>query len=353
MVESFKSQGIILIQNSIESYKGIVVEMEDGSFLDPVEQIRFNIDRKGVITCPTNPTVSGIRNKRTGKFEWEGYIDYFGQLKKSKTEGFLQEIKKKDLIKMADSSSYAMQDESGNTILAYICDGFLIMKSENPEITADGWPTMVQTDGHFSSSFSLATEVSTGQIGSEPIVQAYHNANCVTEGYITAGGLINMTRSNTWAGTKETELNPSTSFSGRMINTQERTISPEEGHKQYNLRLKEEEQKNRGLYSSYPDWYINPPRKEGALYAVGSRCMENKESAFQMAETIAAAGLSNQIRVQTLSILYESETERESSLNIQESINETSREDLEYQIEKSLYDEETQTAYILLSMKKD
>jgi hypothetical protein len=348
----YRSQGMIVSQKSIETYNGIVVEMDDGTYLDPIEQIRFSIDRKGVLSCPANPTVRGFRNKRTGEFQWEGYIDFFGQLKFSQSRGTLKQITPKDVIPMENSGIFKLYDSDGKVLTASVYKGFLIIKSDSLESGSPyrGWPTLIQADGHFSSSFSLATEVSMGQIGTEPKVQTLHNADVVTEGFISSEGEISLTFYNAYAAISEKETNPVESFSGTVINTEETSLSPLDEHKEYEIYLKDLERRNIHKVSS-PDWYLNLPQDDFLLYAAGSRTLEDKPSALEMAEVIAASGLANQIKVQIQSEFTDSE--KDNSAFVQELIRVSSRENLEYTRVEAYYDDDSHTAYVLLSIKKE
>ena len=347
----YRAMGLDIRQNSIETYMGIVIEMEDGSYLDPVEMLSFRINKRGEISCPDNPTVTGFYNRRSGDFHWEGYIGFHDQLKYSESRGTLEKIDNSSKARMTNSTVYHLEDAAGNQLTASLQHGFLILKNENNQDSVyQGWPILVGPDGKFSSHFDLSTEVITGQTGADPIVQAVHNAILVTEGSITEDGKISISFYNDYAMNRDQQEKPGETFSGMALNTSEISTRGENSYDDFKVRLRSRIDLSTADYS-YPPWFINPPMEENRIFGAGCRTLPDREKALQMAETIAAAVLANQIRV---SIQSESlHSEEDGTTRVQQTIEETSREELNYTVRESLYDENTQTAYVLLAMKKE
>ncbi len=347
----YRAMGLDIRQNSIETYKGIVLEMEDDSYLDPVELLGFSISRKGEISCPSNPTVTGFYNRESGEFHWEGYIGFHDQLKYSESRGILERIDRGDKARMENCTVFLLEDNDGNQLTASMQDGFIILKNEeDTESAYQGWPILIGPDGTFSSYFDLSTEVITGQNGAPPIIQAVHNAVISTEGRITKESGIQISFYNDYAMNRDQQEKPGESFSGRVLNTQEISSLNDNSYADFKVRLREEIDRTASDIP-YPAWFLSPPVEENRIYGAGCRTLPDREKALQMAETIAAAVLANQMRV---SIQASSMTSQQDDISrVQQSIEETSREELMYTVMESLYDEKTQTAYVLVSMEKE
>jgi len=346
----YRAMGMDFRQNSIETYTDIVIEIDENSFLDPVELLTFSIDRRGVVSCPTNPTIVGIYNKRTGELSWSGYIEHFQQLKYARSTGKIKKITRKSKADMDNTLVYQLENSQGDLLTASFQDGFLLLKkTESGETSYLGWPTRVNPDGSFRSTLGIAIEVITGQTNAPPLVQALQNTTIVTEGKINEDGSIGITFYSDYALTKDSENQLKTSFSGRILNSQE-MIQKGETYEDFKIDLNTRSEALR-TNRNYPDWYLNPPSDDTFLYASGCRSLADEEGALKMAETIAAAVLASQIKVRIQSDFLEVNGQTEEF--VQEITTEKAKEELSYEVQESLYDDETKTAYVLIKMKKD
>jgi len=346
----YRAMGMDFRQNSIETYTDIVIEIDENSFLDPVELLTFSIDRRGVVSCPTNPTIVGIYNKRTGELYWSGYIEHFQQLKYARSTGKIEKITRKSKADMDNTLVYQLENSQGDLLTASFQDGFLLLKkTESGETSYLGWPTRVNPDGSFRSTLGIAIEVITGQTNAPPLVQALQNTTIVTEGKINEDGSIGITFYSDYALTKDSKNQLKTSFSGRILNSQE-MIQKGENYEDFKIDLNTRSEALR-TNRNYPDWYLNPPSDDTFLYASGCRSLADEEGALKMAETIAAAVLASQIKVRIQSDFLEVNGQTEEF--VQEITTEKAKEELSYEVQESLYNDETKTAYVLIKMKKD
>jgi len=346
----YRAMGMDFRQNSIETYTDIVIEIDENSFLDPVELLTFSIDRRGVVSCPTNPTIVGIYNKRTGELSWSGYIEHFQQLKYARSTGKIEKITRKSKADMDNTLVYQLENSQGDLLTASFQDGFLLLKkTESGETSYLGWPTRVNPDGSFRSTLGIAIEVITGQTNAPPLVQALQNTTIVTEGKINEDGSIGITFYSDYALTKDSKNQLKTSFSGRILNSQE-MIQKGETYEDFKIDLNTRSEALR-TNRNYPDWYLNPPSDDTFLYASGCRSLADEEGALKMAETIAAAVLASQIKVRIQSDFLEVNGQTEEF--VQEITTEKAKEELSYEVQESLYNDETKTAYVLIKMKKD
>ncbi len=350
MEQQYASVGLDIRQQTVETYKGVVINIEEDSFMDPVELLSFDISRKGEISCRENPTVTGLFNRRSGELSWTGYLEHYGQLKYTIFSGILEKTGRRDRAAMDSSLVYQLENSRGDEMTASFQDGFLLLKLKVSEGSPyEGWPLMVNPDGTFLSSLEIATEVITGQTDAPPIVQALHNAAIVTEGKINADGSINISFYDDFAQTREGQIQPKTSFSGTVLNTQEMSLVNEASYEDFTVTLKSRAESDRAS-RSYPDWYINPPSDPQWWYAAGCRTLPDRNGALKMAETIAASVLSSQINVRVQSEFLDREDD--STRVLQDRITESSKEAVDYEIAESFYDQNTQRAYVLIRMPR-
>lgn len=351
MEAQFQAMGLDIKQKSIETYTEIVIEVNDNCFLDPVELLTFSIDRAGVVSCLSNPTITGLFNKKTGEFSWTGYIAHSQLLKYAKSSGQLEKISRKSKAEMENTLIYQLENNQGDLLTASFQDGFLLLqKTNNEKSSYQGWPTRVNPDGTFKSTIGMVTEVITGQTDAPPLVQALQNTTLVTEGKINKDGSIEITFYDDFAQIQDRQNKPKTSYSGRVLNTQELALRGQNPYENFKIELEADEVEFRTAQNN-PDWYVNPPSDDSFLYAAGSRCLPEKEHALKMAETIAASVLASQINVRIQSEILEKNGQIEDSVQIK--ITETAEEELNYEVQESLYDEENQTAYILIRIEKE
>lgn len=108
----------------------------------------------------------------------------------------------------------------------------------------------------------------------------------------------------------------------------------------------------------YPDWYLSPPLLADKLTAAGARHLSDQEGALRSAETIAIGEMAFQLQVSLKSAVNRYFTEassgekRDSQESVEAITEQASQLQFDYTVIRSEYDQESQTAFVLISVDK-
>jgi hypothetical protein len=355
--------GMKMVQELTLAQTGAVAYFENGILYDPALQINLSIDRDGIIASVDNVSVHG-EIQRNGKFYWNGLIEQHGRLNSVFVSGTLLPLPRNVRAGSEYNGIYHLTDSgTGKAQLARISDGFYTWSfADGSDPGWKPWPTLVSPNGAIAFSMNMTTVMQMGE------QKTSFSTEFAVQGTVNAGKSIMLKEYSHTAGTliPNSVRSDPLIYSGNMIREGDYPADalPADMQNMIAVRkdsgaqnIKNEPLKTGALKKNqtikYPLWYIQPPRNGDAVYAVGEKTFENRETALALAEAAAAASIAEYIRVHVSSTSTTVQTD--ASRSFENRINTQSAERVQYTVIKSEYDEGSSTAFVLVAynIKKD
>ena len=366
MEKMYADMGVQMKVYSIENYSSVIVKVTGGAFQDPVVQIDLTIDPSGRISSPGNSTVAGTYDK-DGSIRWSGSREHYGTRADMTVTGTLRPVPVDLPAPPELNGTYHLMDEMmDREMIATVENGYLtfepVVKEPEDELSS-GWPVLVKSDGTFYSGIEFITRTEITYAADTDGTLKTTTADSTTylslEGSVSiqSGMIFNFYRSSSSAVDRQGDQGR-TIYAGRKISdAQLADLDRETGGLSFNPDTGGKDVK--GRKEKYPDWYLNPPAREGFYIGTGSKKLGDKDSAVRAAETFAAAGLALQIQVDVTAVIeyYTCEVEMDDITVVKEfyqsATEQISSIPLDYTVEKVFYDEKTKTACVMVSISKE
>ncbi|WP_020613206.1 hypothetical protein [Sediminispirochaeta bajacaliforniensis] len=362
----YAQSGILLKQSTINIYDNVVVAVKAGQFTDPVSMLHFTVAEDGSMRCSETPSITG-KLQEDGSFLWGGYLEQFDSLYKVEVEGSLQLVKENLRASSGYNGVYHITESMGDKALeATVKDGYLIYRPINPEEadeTFQGWPTLVHPDGSFSSKLEIIvrTEMGYSLTGDGENMQTQSADNTtyiISEGHVdpSEGLVLNYAASFNTA-IDDTSGEGTRVYAGMKVGDAQLGNLDRSGYPAPMVKTAVQDGKAKTT-AYYPDWYLSPPLLADKLTAAGARHLSDQEGALRSAETIAIGEMAFQLQVSLKSAVNryfteESSGEEHDSQESVEAITEqASQLQFDYAVIRSEYDQESQTAFVLISVDK-
>jgi len=347
--QAFAAAGVELRQEITFRYTGVVVSVEDGFLFDPVTGIELFIDCDGNISSPESMSIRGNMSN-DGTFHWGGFTIEHGRLTGILVYGTLTPLPRSARGGPEFDGVFHMTDSgSGRPQLVRISDGFYTWNfADDGEEWFTPWPTLVQPDGRLSFSIDIITTMEMVGISS----MSFSNTVSV-EGRVIPGQGIIMEELVRTAGIGEDQSPIPQIFSGTTIRYGEfpNEAIPENIDALVRAGRAAVRSTPRPNPANYPDWYLNPPRREGYIFATGEKTFSSSDVALRLAEAGAAARLADQIMIRIISEIIA--VTGDTRTMIDSRIRTEAFERVNYRIAEQYFNEQTQTAFVLLEMRLD
>lgn len=339
--------GVQYFQEITYRYSGVVVSVDGGFLLDPIMEVELYVDADGQISSQENMSIMGSVNK-DGTFQWSGLTEEHGRLNSVFVSGALTFLPDSLRGGPEFDGVFHMEDPTtGKQILARISDGFFTWSyMDGGEAGFTPWPTLIRPDGSFSGGLDMTTMLEMVGISRQDFTTGFS-----IEGQVIPGQGISMEEISITAGMETQKAPEPQVFSGTTIRSGQfpNEAIPDNIETMVSEGRSEVRAQPRPNRENYPRWYLSPPRKKGFISAVGEKTFAVRETALTMAEAAAAATLANQIRLQivneTIDVSGNAGTMTDDRIRTQ------ALERLRYNVVEQFYNQETQTAFVLLEMR--
>lgn len=330
------------------SYKfiGVVCRVEDGALYDPVSELELLIDTEGNISCAENISIKG-KMGNNGSFSWSGLVEEHKELNSIFVKGQLTHLPASAIGGPEFNGIYHLRNVvTGREQLANISNGFYtqsFLDGEDAGVTS--WPVLVRTDGAFNYSVEITAVAEVGNLTKTNTSSKFTSLGKVIPGKGITLEVLVRTSAQAADQNSVPQIYAGTNISAGEFPNEKIPADIENliraGRAAVQSRPKPNPEK-------YPSWYRNLPSKPGFIYAAGEKTFAVKETALAMAEAAAAA-----ILLEQLSVKIESEitaSENKSGTLFDERIKSEAFQRLNYRIVERVYNEETNTGFVLVEM---
>ncbi|MDR1933417.1 MAG: hypothetical protein LBQ57_11435 [Spirochaetales bacterium] len=344
--EFSSATGMSMIQEITLKQNGTVTYCENGALFDPVLSILLSVADDGKISSRDNPSVSGSVSE-TGDFYWSGTLELHGRLNGIFIKGVLAFLPREERAGSEYDGLYHMRDTgTGRRQLVRVADGLYTWRYLDDEGGGEEgfepWPTLIRPDGSFNFDMEITTALEMGALGRSDYSTAFFS-----DGKITAGKSISVREYAKTSGMGRTAADEAPHiYSGGLARQGEypNEAAPDDAGKKIPAAVRSSSA-NRD-WSQYPDWYLRPPQSGSLLYAAGEKTFADKTTALAMAEAAAAADIAmyRRMRVEKTSTAAAGGQ----GLSANTIVRSESSQKLSYKVVKSFYNENTQTAFVLV-----
>jgi hypothetical protein len=341
-----RTTGMRMVQELTTKQHGTVTYCEDGVLHDPVLDMYLSVDEDGRIRSLENPSVSGTLGEN-GAFFWGGFTEEHGRLNHVAVTGSLIPLPPSARGDSRYDGLYRLTDTgTGREQAAMVKDGLYTwsyLDGEDAGFTP--WPTLIRPDGSFEFDMEMTTVLEMGES------KANYSTGFTTRGQIDPAVGISMETLSHTAGAADGGGERPEIYTGIMARTAEFPNERLPVDVRAALPAAVEAAKNAPApdWSGYPSWYLNPPVRENVLYGVGQKTFSNQDTAFAMAEAVAAADIALRLRMRIENRIEE--TENASGRRAESVINVESLEKIPYRVVEHIYREDTETAFVLLELE--
>lgn len=353
IAEQYAQDGLDGSVENIELFEGVVVYIENMSFIEPIKNIRINIDRSGNLTSDDSIDLHGnISN--SGSINWKGTVDRRGTSTYVECVGNLTIVTDQE---KADPSYNGVYYLSGDIhimeIKVVIEDGIMRFEPINYEADdGESWSGRCIVDSN--GNFRVYTQIVTKTVLRFPISdsETFESVTDITniiyqEGRISSNGIIFNYIQNDSSATDNSNSQNRYQFAGTKTHT---------------LNYYEGENTNQAPefppvdLSATPEWYINPNSGPNRIAESGSFRLQNRSDALKMAQLAASGNIAFTIQASLKSSLEDYSNINSDSINIRyfkEIIDSTSMVSFPVTIDNEYYDNNTQTAYVQVSISEE
>jgi hypothetical protein len=340
-----QSTGMKMVEEVTVRQNGTVTYCDEGVLHDPVLDIYLSVDEEGRIRSIENPGVSGMLSEK-GDFFWSGLTEENGRLNHVAVTGSLIPLPPSSRGDGRYDGLYHLTDTgTGREQLALVKDGLYTWSYiDGKEAGFTPWPTLIRPDGSFGFDMEWTTVLEMGES------KANYSTGFTAEGKIdSASGIsleiISLTAGATDGGAERPEI-----YTGVMVRSAEfpNEKFPEDTGTDLPAAVEAARKAPSPDWSGYPSWYLNPPKRENVLFGIGQKTFSGRDTAFAMAEAAAAADIALQLRSRVESSVNISENE--SSRRSESLVNIETMERVPYRVVERIYQEDTETAFVLLEL---
>lgn len=341
-----QSTGMKMVQEVTVKQKGTVTWCEEGVLHDPVLDMYLSVDGEGRIRSIENPTVSGTLSEN-GAFFWSGLTEQHGRLNHVAVTGSLTPL---PLPARGDSrydGLYHLTDTgTGRQQLALVKDGLYTWSYiDGGEAGFTPWPTLIRPDGSFGFDMEWTTVLEMGES------RANYSTGFIAQGQIDPAVGISMEILSHTAGAADGGGERPEIYTGIMARTAEfpNEQIPVDTGTALPAAVEAARKAPAPDWSGYPSWYRNPPVKENMIFGAGQKTFSVRDTALAMAEAAAAADIALRLRMRIESRIEERENaagrRAESLITIE------ARDNIPYRVAERIYQEDTETAFVLLELE--
>jgi hypothetical protein len=341
-----QSTGMKMVQELTVKQNGTVTYCEEGTLHDPVLDVYLSVDEEGRIRGIENPGISGTLSKN-GAFFWTGLTEQNGRLNHVAVRGSLIPLPPQARGDGRYDGLYHLTDTgTGREQLALVKDGLYTWSYiDGGEAGFTPWPTLIRPDGSFGFDMEWTTVLQMGDS------RADYSTGFTAEGRIDPAVGISLEILSHTAGAADGGGDRPEIYTGIMARTAEfpnERMPPNVG-KDLPAAVGAAKKTPARDWSDYPAWYRDPPVRENAVFGIGQKTFSDRDTAFAMAEAAAAANIALQISVRIESRIEEQESEAGS--RTESVINLEAMEKIPYRVVERVYQEKTETAFVLLELE--
>jgi hypothetical protein len=340
-----QSTGMKMVEEVTVRQNGTVTYCDEGVLHDPVLDMYLLVDDEGRIRSIENPGVWGMLSEK-GDFFWSGLTEENGRLFHVAVTGSLIPLPPSSRGDSRYDGLYHLTDTgTGREQLALVKDGLYTWSYiDGEEAGFTPWPTLIRPDGSFGFDMEWTTVLEMGES------KANYSTGFITEGKIDPAAGISLEIASVTAGATDGGVERPEIYTGVMVRSAEFSNEklPEDTGAELPAAAEAARKAPSPDWSGYPSWYLNPPKRENALFGVGRKTFSGRDTAFAMAEAAAAADIALQLRSWVESSINISENE--SSRRSESLVNIETMERVPYRVVERIYQEDTGTAFVLLEL---
>jgi hypothetical protein len=207
------------------------------------------------------------------------------------------------------------------------------------------WPTLIRPDGSFGFDMEWTTVLEMGES------RANYSTGFIAEGRIDPAVGISLEILSHTAGAADGGGERPEIYTGIMARTAEfpNEQIPADTGTVLPAAVEAVKKAPAPDWSEYPFWYRNLPVKENAIFGTGQKTFSLRDTAFAMAEAAAAADIALRLHMRIENRIEEQENaagrRAESLITIE------ARDSIPYRIAERIYQEDTETAFVLLELE--
>ena len=334
-------------QNFTKKATGMVVLMNNNSFIEPDFGYRLVISPTGAITSPDNPTVQG-KYKDNGDIYWRAVDEVSGFFRNILVTGKLQLSTENERASSKYNGSFELTDpRTGRKQQVLIHNGMYFWKYAQKEMDDfEPWPIIVFADGSFATSLKMITRSClTFSEMDVPIKQkSIYSTEQYTQGQIQVGSIEVRTVTKTLGSGMGTNPTQDFSYSGTVASVEQQEKLKTQMNQVLTTGYKKIEAKPKSIP---PKWFVADMNlSENKLFGRGSKNHSDKAEALRLAEIAAVGDLISAISLEVKSQSLATETDEEKKLyQIVETV---SSQHIEYKVVNSFFDEEFLIAYVMV-----
>ena len=345
----FMNTGMRMVSEHTVNHTGVVVRFEDGVLFDPlvgVAGIELLIDSDGRISSAYNFSIRG-NLENDGRFFWNGLIQDGGRLHSIIVRGSLTPLPPSARGGPEFDGIFSLTEAgTGLKKIAKISDGFFTWRYLEEETDFPLWPALIQPDGFFSFGLTNTVVMAMGEITSINLSNTIHR-----EGRVIPGQGILMEEISRTTSLGFDQGGAPSAFASTVIHSGElnnEAIPPgiESFVSAARAAARAAPKPNP---DQFPSWYLNPPERQGFIFATGEKTFHIKETALALAEAAAAASIAEQLWVRIESSVTEVSTER--TTRIDERFLSQTLQRLNFRVIEREFNEETNTAFVLAELE--
>lgn len=332
--------GFELKMDFTKQMEGSVVYVQDNKFVEPDFGYTIIITKTKKLYSLENPSISG-RIKQNGEFYWSGIEETSGALRNILVKGTLKKSKPSERASKEFDGSFLLKDSgTGREQEVVIHDGLYFWEyAQKQDGDFNPWPTIVLPDGTISFKMTLTTRAF--MTGIQDLIYLTEH---ITKGQVKPGSISLYSITETIGNQTGDDSNEGFFYSDTVGSNQ----LQEKLKNKMNLVIKpnaKKETKN----TNAPYWYeANWEDSSDKTFGRGQKKHDDKETAMKLATIAAVTDL-----ISTISIDVQNETqsqESESEKKLYQIVESVAKQNIDYKVVNSHFDEENCIAYVMVEL---
>ncbi len=340
----YQEAGFDMKMDFTKKMEGCVVFVQDNEFVEPDFGYTLKISNTGKIYSSDNLSISG-RVKANGEFHWLGIEETSGVLRNILVKGTLKKSKPSERASREFDGSFLLKDTgTGREQEVVIHDGLYFWEyAQKQENDFNPWPTIVLPDGSISCKMTLTTR--TSMTGMQDLI---YSTEHITKGQVKPGSISLQSITKTIGNQTGDDSNEGFFYSDTVGSKQ----LQEKLSKKMDVMLKssgKNHNENKTVHPPYwyeANWEDSSDKKVGR----GMKQFSDKETALKLAKIAAVTDL-----ISTISIDVKNETQSqksESEKNLYQIVESVAKQNIDYNVINTHFDEENCIAYVMVEIKE-
>lgn len=340
----YQEAGFDMKMDYTKKMEGCVVFVQDNKFVEPDFGYTLKISNTGKIYSSDNLSISG-RVKPNGEFHWLGIEETSGGLRNILVKGTLKKSKPSERASKEFDGSFLLKDTgTGREQEVVIHDGLYFWEyAQKQENDFNPWPTIVLPDGSISCKMTLTTR--TSMTGMQDLI---YSTEHITKGQVKPGSISLQSITKTIGNQTGDDSNEGFFYSDTVGSKQ----LQEKLSKKMDVVLKSSGKNHHENTTVHPPYWYEANWEDSSDKKIGRgmKQFSDKETALKLAKIAAVSDLISSISIDVKNETQSQKTESEK--NLYQIVESVAKQNIDYNVVNSHFDEENCIAYVMVEMKE-